>query len=86
MSVLTDVECHCRLELTLSKSVAKTWPLVVVSDKRGEMVVDPNEAAVIHERLAHLTSETLVGQEWLVDSGGEIFTKGIQLYAGGMFP
>ncbi|XP_002732294.2 nudC domain-containing protein 1-like [Saccoglossus kowalevskii] len=35
------------------------WPEVVSGDKRGEYVVDSDEAKKIHERLSHLTSEQL---------------------------
>ena len=49
-----------RLELTLIKAQPGMWPLVVCGDTRGEMVLDPEQVAHIHERLAHLTSETWV--------------------------
>lgn len=51
---------HYRIDLILSKKTEGQWPLVVKEDTRGEMVADPSEAAVIHERLAHLTSDELV--------------------------
>jgi hypothetical protein len=37
------------------------WMNIVEGDERGEYVVNPEDAAIIHERLAHLTSETQVG-------------------------
>ena len=49
-----------RLDVHLAKETEATWPTLVPSDGRGELVMDPNQVAQIHERLAHLTSETLV--------------------------
>ena len=37
------------------------WPLVVKGETRGEMVVNPEEAAAIHAQLARMTSDELVG-------------------------
>ena len=50
-----------RLEVILFKLETSSWPIVVPGDTRGEMVVDEARAAEIHERLAHLTSESWVG-------------------------
>ena len=52
--------CCFRLDLTLCKKQECMWPLVVEGNTQGEMLMDPSEVAVIHERLAHLTSE-----EWV---------------------
>ncbi|XP_041376317.1 nudC domain-containing protein 1-like [Gigantopelta aegis] len=46
-----------RVELTLSKEVSGNWPEVVLGDTHGEMVLDTEQVAQIHERLAHLTSD-----------------------------
>ncbi|XP_064640690.1 nudC domain-containing protein 1-like [Lineus longissimus] len=48
-----------RLEVYLAKQTEEMWPSVVVGDDRGEYVVEPEEAARIHERLAHLTSDSV---------------------------
>ena len=45
----------------LEKAEAGTWPEVIQGDKRGELVPDAEEAARIHEHLAHLTSDKWVG-------------------------
>ena len=37
------------------------WPLVVKGETRGEMVINPEEAAAIHAQLARMTSDELVG-------------------------
>ena len=50
-----------RLELTLTKVQPGMWPLVVCGDTRGEMVLDSEQVAHIHERLVQLTSDTWVG-------------------------
>lgn len=39
------------------------WPEVVVGDRTGEYFADPDQARIIHERLAHLTSDELVRDE-----------------------
>ena len=50
------------LEVTLQKrSEGPMWSELVMGDKRGEYVVSDEQAALIHERLTHLTSEDLVG-------------------------
>ncbi|XP_013381383.1 nudC domain-containing protein 1 isoform X2 [Lingula anatina] len=48
-----------RLELQLCKKDPAMWSAVVSGDDRGEMVVDPATAQEIHQRLEHLTSDTL---------------------------
>ncbi|KAL5022512.1 hypothetical protein ScPMuIL_001667 [Solemya velum] len=55
-----------RVELVLSKSSPENWSEVVVDDCHGEMTLDPEQIAQIHERLAHLTSE-----EWNPDPNVE---------------
>ena len=55
--IFTIISLFTSLELTLEKKEPTTWPLVVCGDTRGEMVIDPNEVRLIHERLAHLTTE-----------------------------
>uniref|UniRef100_A0A667XH25 NudC domain-containing protein 1 n=1 Tax=Myripristis murdjan TaxID=586833 RepID=A0A667XH25_9TELE len=48
------------LELTLQKrSEGPMWPELVMGDSRGEYVMSDEQAALIHERLTHLTSEDL---------------------------
>jgi hypothetical protein len=49
------------VDLYLSKKTEGNWPLVVEGDTRGEMLSEPSEVAAIHERLASLTSEEMVG-------------------------
>ncbi|XP_052232848.1 nudC domain-containing protein 1-like [Dreissena polymorpha] len=46
-----------RVDLYLIKKSSGPWPLVVKGDTRGEMVLNPEDVASIHERLAHLTSD-----------------------------
>lgn len=52
-----------RLEVGLAKKEDEMlmWPEVVVGDQMGEYFVDPDQARIIHDRLAHLTSDELVG-------------------------
>ncbi len=63
---LTRVEGKwSQLEVVLSKGGGEgeekvSWKELIKSCKRGRETVDPAVAAEIHERLAHLTSETLV--------------------------
>ncbi|XP_008329275.1 nudC domain-containing protein 1 isoform X2 [Cynoglossus semilaevis] len=48
------------LEVTLQKrSEGSMWPELVMGDSRGEFVMSDDQAAMIHERLKHLTSEEL---------------------------
>ncbi|KAF7655002.1 hypothetical protein LDENG_00062180, partial [Lucifuga dentata] len=48
------------LEVTLQKqSEGPMWPELVLGDRRGEYVMNDEQAALIHERLTHLTSEDL---------------------------
>lgn len=50
-----------KLELTLSKAeVGLMWQELVKGDKRGTEIADPALVAEIHNKLAHLTSETEV--------------------------
>ena len=49
-----------RLEVYLSKNTEGPWPQVVEGDSGGQMVANEEEAATIHERLAHLTAENWV--------------------------
>ena len=50
-----------RLEVTLAKSEEGVmWPEVVEGNPDGQYVVDADQARIIHERLAHLTSQQLV--------------------------
>lgn len=54
-------ECVLSLEVTLQKrSEGPMWPELVMGDRRGEYVMSDEQAAIIHERLTHLTSEDLV--------------------------
>ncbi|KAK3601670.1 hypothetical protein CHS0354_038237 [Potamilus streckersoni] len=46
-----------RVELYLSKEDQSMWPEIVKDDTRGELVMDPDQVAKIHDRLANLTSE-----------------------------
>lgn len=49
------------LEVTLQKrSEGPLWPELVMGDRRGELVMSDEQAALIHERLTHLTSEDLI--------------------------
>nr|XP_057903283.1 nudC domain-containing protein 1 [Doryrhamphus excisus] len=48
------------LEVTLQKHTeGPMWPELVIGDRRGEHVMNDEQAALIHERLTHLTSEDL---------------------------
>lgn len=59
--ILLSLICKLfRLELHLEKAEEGQWPEIVQGDKRGELLADPEEVARIHERLAHLTSDTWV--------------------------
>ncbi|XP_061597220.1 nudC domain-containing protein 1-like [Cololabis saira] len=50
------------LELMLQKrSEGPVWPELVMGDRRGEFVMSDEQAALLHERLTHLTSEDLNG-------------------------
>lgn len=54
------------LEVTLQKrEEGPTWLELVLGDRRGEYVVSEEQAALIHQRLTHLTSEDL-------NSGGDV--------------
>lgn len=49
------------LEVMLQKCVVGTpWPELVMGDQRGELLISEEQAALVHERLSHLTS-----QDWL---------------------
>uniref|UniRef100_A0A3B4X9F9 NudC domain-containing protein 1 n=1 Tax=Seriola lalandi dorsalis TaxID=1841481 RepID=A0A3B4X9F9_SERLL len=49
------------LEVTLQKrSEGPVWAELVMGDRRGEHVMSDEQAALIHQRLTHLTSEDLV--------------------------
>lgn len=50
------------LEVTLQKlAEGPLWPELVVGNRRGEFVMSDQQAALIHERLTHLTSDDLNG-------------------------
>uniref|UniRef100_A0A3P9M8P4 NudC domain-containing protein 1 n=1 Tax=Oryzias latipes TaxID=8090 RepID=A0A3P9M8P4_ORYLA len=50
------------LEVILQKrSEGPMWPELVMGDRRGEFVMSDEQAALIHERLTHLTSEDMNG-------------------------
>ncbi|XP_062291954.1 nudC domain-containing protein 1 [Scomber scombrus] len=50
------------LEVTLQKrSEGPMWSELVMGDSRGEYVMSDEQAALIHERLTHLTSEDMNG-------------------------
>ncbi|XP_038131413.1 nudC domain-containing protein 1 [Cyprinodon tularosa] len=50
------------LEVTLQKlSEGPMWPELVLGNRRGEFVMSDEQAALIHDRLTHLTSEDLNG-------------------------
>ncbi|KAK5598435.1 NudC domain-containing protein 1, partial [Crenichthys baileyi] len=50
------------LEVTLQKlSEGPMWPELVLGNRRGQFVMSDEQAALIHERLTHLTSEDLNG-------------------------
>lgn len=51
-----------RLEVGLAKKEDEMlmWPEVVVGDNTGQYLADPDQARIVHERLAHLTSDELV--------------------------
>lgn len=54
-------ECVLSLEVTLQKrSEGPMWSELVIGDRRGEYVMSDEQAALIHERLTHLTSEDMV--------------------------
>ncbi|XP_022082345.1 nudC domain-containing protein 1-like [Acanthaster planci] len=49
-----------KLEVTLAKAdEGPMWTEVVVGNHRGEYVIDEDQARIIHDRLAHLTSDQL---------------------------
>ncbi|XP_071502362.1 nudC domain-containing protein 1-like [Diadema antillarum] len=73
---LIDITCCTwtlekrKLEVTLAKQdEGFMWTEVVVGNTRGEYVADPDQARIIHERLAHLTSDAL-GADPSGDIGG----------------
>ncbi|BFZ19609.1 hypothetical protein BsWGS_22648 [Bradybaena similaris] len=45
------------LEVTLHKVEPVMWPTVILGDSRGQLLATADQIEVIHERLAHLTSE-----------------------------
>ncbi|XP_013880254.1 nudC domain-containing protein 1 isoform X2 [Austrofundulus limnaeus] len=50
------------LELSLQKlSEGSMWSELVMGNKKGELVMSDEQAALIHDRLTHLTSEDLSG-------------------------
>ncbi|XP_037549101.1 nudC domain-containing protein 1, partial [Nematolebias whitei] len=50
------------LELSLQKlREGAMWPELVTGNRRGELVLSDEQAALIHDRLTHLTSEDLAG-------------------------
>lgn len=50
------------LEVTLQKRTeGPMWHELVVGDRSGEQLISDEQAALIHQRLAHLTSDELVG-------------------------
>ncbi|KAM9838372.1 nudC domain-containing protein 1 [Aulostomus maculatus] len=51
------------LEVTLQKrNEGPSWPELVIGNRRGEYVMSDEQAALIHERLTHLTSEDMNGK------------------------
>eukprot|EP00057_Strongylocentrotus_purpuratus_P012853 XP_011667327.1 PREDICTED: nudC domain-containing protein 1 isoform X2 [Strongylocentrotus purpuratus] len=63
---LVDIACCTwtlekrKLDVMLAKeNEGFMWTEVVVGNTRGEYVADPDQARLIHERLAHLTSDAL---------------------------
>lgn len=66
------------LEVTLQKCVVGTpWPELVLGDQRGEPLISEEQAALVHERLSHLTS-----QDWLQ----VLHTVGEELFGCKVFP
>lgn len=60
--------CVLSLEVTLQKrSEGSMWPELVMGDSRGEFVMSDDQAAMIHERLKHLTSEELVRSQIVME-------------------
>jgi len=60
------------LEITIQKRVeGRTWMQVVEGEDKGKLLVDPAEAAEIHEKLKHLTSETINNE----GDGGQLFNS-----------
>ncbi|PIK58046.1 putative nudC domain-containing protein 1 isoform X2 [Apostichopus japonicus] len=61
VSVSTWILEGRKLEVGLAKKEDEMlmWPEVVVGDQMGEYFVDPDQARIIHDRLAHLTSDEL---------------------------
>jgi len=54
--IITDGQ----LEVTIQKRIeGHTWPCIVEGDDSGELDYDPEEVAEAHEKLAHLTSDTV---------------------------
>uniref|UniRef100_A0A1A8ICT6 NudC domain-containing protein 1 n=1 Tax=Nothobranchius kuhntae TaxID=321403 RepID=A0A1A8ICT6_NOTKU len=50
------------LQVTLQKlSEGPVWPELVVGNRRGELLMSEEQAALLHERLTHLTSDDLSG-------------------------
>lgn len=55
------VLCVYSLEVNLQKrSEGPLWSELVLGDKRGQYIVDEEQAAQLHQRLAYLTAEELV--------------------------
>ncbi|XP_041933032.1 nudC domain-containing protein 1 [Alosa sapidissima] len=54
------LENNKSLEISLQKrEEGPMWPELVLGDRRGEHVVTEEQAALIHERLAHLTTDDM---------------------------
>ncbi|KAK2721279.1 hypothetical protein QYM36_003531 [Artemia franciscana] len=60
-----------KLEILLTKaSGTEKWKQVVLGDSRGEETIDPSVAADIHDKLAHLTSEKIIGEDEVTQRRG----------------
>lgn len=61
VSVSTWILEGRKLEVGLAKKEDEMlmWPEVVVGDNTGQYLADPDQARIVHERLAHLTSDEL---------------------------
>ncbi|XP_038068788.1 nudC domain-containing protein 1-like isoform X2 [Patiria miniata] len=60
VQMCTWIHENRKLEVTLAKAEeGSMWTEVVIGNQRGDYVIDQDQARIIHERLAHLTSDQL---------------------------
>lgn len=60
--VCHEIFLSSRLKVHLHKKEPNMWPLVIIGNTKGEMVMSEEQVAEIHQRLEHLTAEQWVSQ------------------------